>query len=319
MVERQEVRTLKAVEVENLVKEFPADEFFIRTKRILDNISFSVEEGHNLAIIGPNGSGKTTLLKTVSTIYKPNKGTVKIFGHDAFKEPEKVRDYFSFVSPGLNFQNKLTLKQTMKFFAAVMGRKTEDIIPFFEKMDIMHMWEVRLEGFSEGQKAMVRLATGLMKDPRILMLDEVVATLDIEHREGVLDFISALDKERNFTIIMVDHDPRVVDRLCNKILILDNKGRVYKYTTVEELTDSLSHEFSINVTFKRPTTEEDAKALGLKVKLYNSYSARFFAEDEDEVHELSHNLMKKKDLVAEFSTSPVSLKDVYFLMMDGEI
>ena len=103
--------------VKNIVKEFPIGAFLHKRLRILNGISFNLPDGDNLAIVGPNASGKTTLLKMLASIYLPDSGSINIYGYDLKKQITQVRNMISFVSPSLTFQAKLTLKETLDFFA----------------------------------------------------------------------------------------------------------------------------------------------------------------------------------------------------------
>jgi len=309
---------MKAIEVKGVCKDFYVDSFFRKKKRVLDDISFSIDAGQNVAIIGPNGCGKTTLLKTIATIYMPDEGTIEVFGNDIFRHLERARNAFSFVSPALNFQAKLTLRQTMKFFGRVLDKRPDYIMPFLKRMGIDHMMDMRLEGFSEGQKAMVRLAIGFIKNPRILMLDEVVANLDMERKERVINFILEEDELKDLTILMVDHDPHVVDRLCDKIIILDKGGTLYKIVSVPELLNAIEYRFNITVTLKKDMSDEEIAKIS---SLYTRYGPkiRYFAHNEDEVVEITQKILEKSNKVLDITTNEVSLKDVYFLMMEGEL
>jgi len=314
-----------SMEVRNLVKEFPADALFRTKARILDDITFNIEMGDNLALIGPNGCGKTTLLKTLSTIYLPDQGTIKVHGMDINTNLKQVRNMMSFVSPALSFQNKLTLRETLDFFGKVLNKPFTNVEPFLKKMEIEHMMDVKLEGFSEGQKGMVRLAIGLIKDPRLLLLDEVVANLDVDRKSKVLDYLEEQDRargkelglKRGITMCMVDHDPSVVDRLCDKILILNKGGTVFKLTTVEELIKSLPYKYDVNVVFKEKVKEDDLTKMWKDHKQYTRM-VRFFAQDKKEALEITDQLLDNEN-VLEFSTSGISLEDVYFLMMENDL
>lgn len=311
---------LKAMEVDGVSKDFYVTELFMfgEKLRVLSNITFDINKGQNVAIIGPNGCGKTTLLKTISTIYLPDEGTIRVFGNDIFHRPEAARRAFSFVSPALNFQNKLTLRQTMRFFGRVVGKRPDYIIPFLKRMGILHMMDTRLEGFSEGQRAMVRLAIGFIKDPQILLLDEVVANLDVERKQRIINFILEQDELQDLTILMVDHDPSVVDRLCDKIIILDKGGVLYKIVSVKELLSMVPYKFNINVSLKKDMSDKQLAGIGNDFRRYGN-NVRYFAHDESEVDAIIRELLKRSRFVLEFSTSGVSLKDVYFWMMEGRL
>ena len=121
-----------------------------------------------------------------------------------------------------------TLKETLQYFSGVLRRDFDDILPFIERLRLDKKLNTRLESFSEGQKAMTRIAVGLMNDPKVLVLDEITATLDVQRKEEIIDIIEDIDQEKDLTILMVDHDATVVDRLCNKIIILDQRGKIAK-------------------------------------------------------------------------------------------
>jgi len=311
---------MDAITIENVRKYFRVGENLIHRdiKTVLDNISFTVRKGQNVAIIGPNGCGKTTLLKTIATIYMPDEGTIKVFGQDIFKNTARARSAFSFVSPALNFQNKLTLDQTLRFFGTVLKKRAEYIFPFLKRMGIMHMMNKRLEGFSEGQRALVRLAIGLIKDPKILLLDEVMANLDIERKERVLEFVQEQDELRDLTILMIDHDPHIVDRLCDKIIILREGGTLYKVTTVKELLAAMDYRFEVDMTLKLDLSDREIGKISPTYRRYGN-KVRFFAHDSGQVEDITRKLLKRSEHVLQFSTSEVSLKDVYYLMMEGEL
>ncbi len=308
---------MKAIEVEGLVKEFPTG-FRKPPHRVINNLSFTIEKGENVAIIGPNGCGKTTLLKAIATIYLPDDGTIRLFEQDVFKNRARARKAFAFVSPALNFQAKLTLRQTVEYFAKVLGKHSEVAIPFLKRMGVYHMWDSRLEGFSEGQKAMVRLAIGLIKEPRVIMLDEVMANLDVSKREQVIQSIQELEEFSDLTVVMVDHDPHVVDRLCDRIIILREGGTLHSFSTVEELMAQMRYTYSVEVTLKSDMSDDELNRMGATFRRYAT-KVRYFAQDAAEVEELTHNILANTNKVLEFNTSSVSLKDVYYFMMEGDL
>ena len=105
---------MRALEVTDLVKEFPTG-YGLPPNRVIEDISFEMDMGDRMAIIGPNGCGKTTLLKTLATIYLPDSGSIKLFSQDMIKNPLRARKTFSFVSPSLNFQSKLENYKAPKY------------------------------------------------------------------------------------------------------------------------------------------------------------------------------------------------------------
>src|SRR5437867_3942698 len=173
----------RAIEVKGLTKSFRTP---FGTKRVLDEISFDIDEGEDLGIVGPNGSGKTTLLKILSTIYLPDSGRVKVFGYDLLEQDYEIRKIISFLSPSFELQKKLTLKETLKFFAGIQKSDVEIAYNFLREVDMMRMLNEKLEKFSEGQKALSKISIGIMKMPKIFIFDEVILNLDQTKKEIVL-------------------------------------------------------------------------------------------------------------------------------------
>ena len=308
---------MRALEVCDLVKEFPTG-YNLPPNRVIENISFKMDMGDRMAIIGPNGCGKTTLLKTLATIYFPDSGTIKLFSQDMAKNLSRARKTFSFVSPSLNFQSKLTLSQTVSYFATVLQKPPEIVIPFLKRTNLYNMWNSRIESFSEGQKAILRLALGFLKQPKILLLDEVVANLDVARKESVINIIEEMEAYQDLTLIMVDHDPYVVDRLCSRILVLRGNGTVHSLTTVSELMNKLHYNFSIDVTLKSDIPDSEALSIS-KAMRKNNLKLRYFAEDEKKLKLIINKLISLGTVVQEFTTASVSMRDIYYLLFEGDL
>mgnify|MGYP001179974303 FL=1 len=306
---------MRALEVTDLVKEFPTG-YGLPPNRVIEDISFEMDMGDRMAIIGPNGCGKTTLLKTLATIYLPDSGSIKLFSQDMIKNRSRARKTFSFVSPSLNFQSKLTLSQTISYFATVLQKPPEIVIPFLKRTNLYKMWNSRIESFSEGQKAILRLALGFLKQPKILFLDEVVANLDVSRKESVINIIEEMEAYQDLTLVMVDHDPYVVDRLCSKILVLKGNGTVHSLSSVSDLMNKLHYNFSVDVTLKSDIP--DSKALSIsKAMRKNNLKIRYFAEDEKKLKTIINKLISLGPIIQEFTTSSVSMRDVYYLLFEG--
>ena len=277
------------IEVKDVMKQFPTGAFLHKKIKVLDEITFELEEGENLAIVGPNGSGKTTLLKILATIYLPDKGSVKIYDHDIFKDISKVRDMISFVSPALSFQKKLTLRETLKFFSGIQDSNIEDIYPFLEEIGLDQLMDERLEGFSEGQKAMTRLAIGMLKHPKILLLDEVTATLDVRRKEEVIDYIDKLDNKLDLTLGLIDHDPMVVDRLCHKILLLRRGGTILRFANVSDLFHEIPYRYDVKVYPRKPLKTKVLDSFGFPYEKLGDF-VRFLTKSKKEVDEIHDKL-----------------------------
>jgi len=305
----------KAVEVKNLTKSFKTP---FGIKRVLDEISFSLEEGEDLGIVGPNGSGKTTLLKILSTIYLPDSGTVKIFGNDLLTQDFEIRKIISFLSPSFDLQKKLTLKETLKFFAGIQKSDIEIAYSFLREVDMMRMLSEKIEKFSEGQKVLSKIAIGIMKTPKLFIFDEIILNLDQTKREIVLRVLKDLSKRTTF--ILVDHDPLVVDYLCESVLFITLGGKVLQKGKTSELIKDIPFNFTIDVQVK----PEIFKDFFRKIKLpfyIEGYSIRVFVPDTEEVAKITQEILKIQGIIS-LNVSKVTLTDIlhwhYNIVKDQE-
>ncbi|MFX0124813.1 MAG: ATP-binding cassette domain-containing protein, partial [Candidatus Hodarchaeota archaeon] len=119
-------------------------------KHVLRGVDFYLPDEENLAIIGPNGSGKTTLLKTLASVYLPDRGSIRIGPYDLVKQTKQARKLLSYVSPSLSFHKKLTLRETLEYFANLQGASWRRQQELMDSVDLTKMLDVPLEGFSEG-------------------------------------------------------------------------------------------------------------------------------------------------------------------------
>ena len=290
---------------------------FFGKKHVLKGIDFHLPDEENLAIIGPNGSGKTTLLRTLASIYLPDKGSIQIGPYDLVTQTQQARRLLSYVSPNLSFHKKLTLRETLEYFSDLQGVSWKSQKELMDDIDLSKMLDSPLEGFSEGQKAMTRLIIALLKDPRILVLDEITATLDVKKKESVIKYIYELDKQRGLTILLIDHDPSVVDRLCEKLLLLTNDGTVMQYGDTHDIIKQIPYSFDVKVV-PHPSTDVNnfIKELGFSYRTMGQL-VQFYAKNKKEVDEITSELLRRQGIgedsqILEFSVSALSMEDVYW-------
>jgi ABC-2 type transport system ATP-binding protein len=305
------------VHSDGLIKEFPIDNFpkpfsgKSNMKRILDGITFALPKGESLALLGPNGSGKTTLLKTLSTIYSPDGGDVSVCGYDIVKEIKEVRKRISFVSPSMDFQKKLTLKQTINFFVRVTNGDMALAKDFIEELQIDHLWNTRLETFSEGQKAITRLCVGLLKNPQVLFCDEPTNGIDFRRKQVVIDFLEKQAQDR--TLVLVDHDPEVVDVLCDKILLIALGGTVQGMVKLEDLQSEFNYMYDIMVIPKGRMTEKQAEDIWSRYEMIGDM-CRFFASNREDAAIIHKRVIDWGEFV-DINTSGISIEDITLMWL----
>ena len=200
----------------------------------LDDVSFEVEEGDFVGIIGATGSGKSTLITHMNGLNKPTSGKIIIDGRDLWAEPEKIRD-FRFLT-GLVFQYpeyqlfEETCYKDIAFGPKNMGLDEAEVDKrVHEAAEFVGLDEALLERspfeLSGGQKRRVAIAGVLAMDPEVLILDEPTAGLDPRGRDEVLDQVSALQRSRGITVILVSHSMEDVAKYVDRLIVM-NQGEV---------------------------------------------------------------------------------------------
>ena len=190
---------------------------------VLKNITFHLEEGKTLGILGPNAAGKTTLLKIIATIVKPSSGKVIIKGIDTVKYPSKVRKLISYVPENPSLFEELTAEENILHFSKV-NRIRYDLKEFVDMLRIPMGKPVRI--LSKGMKQRVSLAIALLKKPKVLLLDEPTSGLDRESSEIIWKVLKNL-KKSGVTMMISSHSEEDIFRMCDDILVMDEGEIIY--------------------------------------------------------------------------------------------
>jgi iron complex transport system ATP-binding protein len=202
---------------------------------VLRDLSFRIEKGEFVGVIGPNGSGKTTLLKILYRLLSPQSGEIRLDGVSLKKMPrtdiakkvavvaQETQLLFPFRvmevvltgrSPHLGhqmFESRKDIEVAKKAMAWT------DVLPFAERP---------IDELSGGERKRVFIARALAQEPRIILLDEPTASLDIHHQIDFLDLILTLNREKNLTIVMASHDMNLAAEFCDRLILLKN-GKVF--------------------------------------------------------------------------------------------
>ncbi|MEO8431340.1 MAG: ABC transporter ATP-binding protein [Acidobacteriota bacterium] len=222
------------IEVENVSHSYGA-------RRALTGVSFAVEEGRSVALLGPNGGGKTTLLRILATLLVPTSGTARIVGADVRTEPQKARKMLGvvFQSPGLD--KKLTVAENLGYQARLTGighsERAGRIVRALEATGIAARRDEKVEKLSGGLARRADLARAFLARPRVLLLDEPTVGLDPSARRDFWQAASALRDEVGATILYTTHlteEAQPADRVG-----LVDRGRLEAFDTPEALTASI--------------------------------------------------------------------------------
>ncbi|MFK0522300.1 ATP-binding cassette domain-containing protein [Paenibacillus illinoisensis] len=200
------------------------------TKRVVDNISFNVEEGEIVGYLGPNGAGKSTTIKMLTGILVPSEGEILVNGivpHKNRKEHSKqigvVFGQRSQLWWELPVADSFNLLKHMYKVSDIQFKKKLDL--FHDVLDIGSFINTPVRNLSLGQKMRADFAASLLHDPQILFLDEPTIGLDVVAKERIREFIQTINRENKVTVILTTHDVGDIEALCHRTIIID-KGKI---------------------------------------------------------------------------------------------
>jgi ABC-2 type transport system ATP-binding protein len=216
----------------------------------LKGIDLEVEQGDFFALLGPNGAGKTTLIGITTSLVTKSGGTVQVFGHDIDRELEAAKSCIGVVPQELNFnmfETPMTIVVNQAGFYGIRRRVARERAEKYLKQ--LNLWEKRdsmARGLSGGMKRRLMIARALMHEPRLLILDEPTAGVDIEIRRSMWEFLREIN-DSGTTIILTTHYLEEAETLCRNIAIIDG-GRIAERDRMSSLLRRLNTEtFVLNL------------------------------------------------------------------------
>jgi len=210
-------------------------------KEAIKDISFQIKEGELVGLVGLNGAGKSTLIKSMLGILSPDCGEAKIFGQDSFRFRKKNAVYI-----GANFGQKSSLVWDLPFkyslelnkkIYQVSDERYEEILEELEQfLQIGELLNVPVRTMSLGQRMKCEFAAITLHSPRLLILDETTIGLDIVIKKNIEEYLKHINAARNVTILFSSHDLAELERICDRIMII-NSGEIILDDQVRNISD----------------------------------------------------------------------------------
>jgi ABC-2 type transport system ATP-binding protein len=210
----------------------------------LTGIDLEVQQGDFFALLGPNGAGKSTSIGIISSLVNKSSGTVKVFDYDLDTHLEDAKSQLGLVPQEFNFNQFETVLQIVLNQAGYYGVPRSVAIVRAEKyLGQLGLWEkrhARSRELSGGMKRRLMIARALMHEPKLLILDEPTAGVDIELRRSMWEFLKEINQQ-GVTIILTTHYLEEAESLCRNIAIID-KGQIVENTSMKNLLSKLNKE-----------------------------------------------------------------------------
>lgn len=230
--------------------------------RAVDRLDLDIPQGEFFAFLGPNAAGKTTTIKMLAGLLKPTTGTVLIGGYDIQREPERAKAQLAYVPDFPFLYDKLTAGEFMQFVGDIfrmdqrtVATRTDELFELFHLGDYFH--EIT-ENLSHGTKQRLVIASALLHDPKILVIDEPMVGLDPRHARIVKEVFKAR-AEAGMTIFVSTHQLSVAEEVADRIGIIHN-GRLIAVGTIDELRAQADETGALEKVFLSLIDQEDAVA-----------------------------------------------------------
>lgn len=201
---------------------------------ILKDISFEIEQGQIIGLVGENGSGKSTLLSILATLKKATKGNISLFDMSYKSQKKEVRKQIGYVPQDIALWEELTVKENMKFFEELSWKnKSEGELKQLCLDMQLDKWNEPVKLLSGGMKRKLNLAISFIHNPALLLLDEPTAGIDLKSKMDIGQYLKYQAKEKNKIIIYISHDMDEIRTLCDTVIFI-GKDPFYKNLLLEE-------------------------------------------------------------------------------------
>jgi len=262
------IKTTTVIEVDYAIKAINLTKIYSNNVIGNDKVNLKIKYGENFSLLGPNGAGKTTFVRMVSTELLPTSGRLTVLGYDVVKNPMSVRKNIDVVpQEGLPVMD-LTVYDHIYYFSRLRGLAKNDAksatIRAIRELDLVDVRNRYVGGLSGGLKKRVLLATAIVHEPRLLILDEPTTGLDPAARRKLWNYLEKVKKEGT-TILMTTHYVEEAERLSDRIAII-NRGKILVCDRPENLVLKSKYLYRVKIYGKRKI---DANNIVSFIKSFN--------------------------------------------------
>jgi ABC-2 type transport system ATP-binding protein len=202
--------------------------------RAVDGISFTLDSGEILGLIGPNGAGKTTTIRMLLDIFKPDSGSISVFGQSM---NEAMKDQVGYLPEERGLYQDISLEKCLRYLASIKGMP-EDLIEerldqYLERFQLTDSRKKKVKELSKGTQQKAQIIATFIHQPKLVIVDEPFSALDPVNTQMVKDLLRE-EKARGTAIMLSTHQMNQAEELCDRILLV-NKGRIMLHGTLEEI------------------------------------------------------------------------------------
>ncbi len=208
------------------------------TQVAVNNLTLEIGEGEVFGFLGPNGAGKTTTLLMFLGLTEPTSGKVRVVGFDPTREPLRIKEKVGYLPENVGFYDDMDARQNLRFIARLNRIpdkvSSEKIDELLQQVGLFGEGKKKVGTYSKGMRQRLGIAEVLIKEPKIIFLDEPTIGLDPDGTNRMLDLIHSLSRDRNITIFLSSHLLDQVQRICDRVGIMI-KGNLVAMGPIQEL------------------------------------------------------------------------------------
>ncbi|HET8868962.1 MAG TPA: ABC transporter ATP-binding protein [Aquabacterium sp.] len=300
---------MKAVSFHNVTKTFQSAG---RTLQALKGVSFDIEEGEFFGLLGPNGAGKTTLISILAGLSRATSGQASVCGFDVVKDYAKARQALGVVPQELVFDPFFSVRETLRIQSAYFGLRRNDdwIDELLANLGLSDKADANMRQLSGGMKRRVLVAQALVHRPRVIVLDEPTAGVDVELRQTLWQFIAQLNKQGH-TVLLTTHYLEEAEALCHRIAMI-KQGQL---VALDRMSALLAGTASTMLRFKTDQTLPAELASRARV---TGRIVQLPARDAAEIETILGQLRLAGCHVEDLELGRADLEDIFLNIMHGQ-
>ncbi len=301
---------MTALVIDNLTKIYP------NKLTALNSISLNVDQGDFFALLGPNGAGKSTTIGIICGLTNKTSGAVKIFGNNIDENGDAAKSCIGIVPQEINFSQFETCLEIVVNQGGFYGIKRSDALEraekYLRKLDLWDKRNERSRNLSGGMKRRLMIARALVHEPKMLILDEPTAGVDVELRRSTWNFLKSIN-QKGITILLTTHYLEEAESLCKNIAIINN-GEIVENTSMKKLLSKLNKETFIFDTVE--PIEELPNLNDFDLKLIDNTTIEVEVDRRNNINELFASLTSKKINVTSMKNKRNRLEELFLNLLN---
>lgn len=294
-----------ALDIKNLQKVY--DQGQKNSVMAVNDVSFDIQPGEIFGLLGPNGAGKTSIISIITTLEKPSAGTAKVFGYDVTQCQDQTKRLTGVVHQEIINTGFFDVKEVLEFMSGYYGiwKNNERINYILNKLGLYEHRNKKVKQLSGGMKRRLMVAKALVHSPKLLLLDEPTAGVDVSLREDLWIFVRELQKE-GMSILLTTHYLQEAQELCGRVGIID-KGQI----KLVEKTESVIKKFSVRRVMLKTKKVNNSYQQSLHFEKEENGFQIFCLPAELSVGDLLRDLKVQTEDIQDIQTQEGSLESAF--------